>query len=111
MKKQFGKLSKAEQEKIESEYHQMKPEEFDELMSEAKLHTPDTVRLPPELVEALKILAELEGEPRYQTLVRKWIEERLQQEAKLALKLSKMPLQEIVAVLKRQITKKTPARA
>jgi predicted DNA binding CopG/RHH family protein len=111
MKKQFGKLSKAEQEKIESKYHQMKPEEFDELMSEAKQHTPDTVRLPSQLVEALKILAELEGEPRYQTLVRKWIEERLQQEAKLALKLSKMPLQEVVAVLKRHVEKKSPVQA
>ena len=54
MKKQFGKLSKATQEKIEVEYHQMKPEEFEETMSRAKRHTPNIIRLPPQLVEALK---------------------------------------------------------
>jgi hypothetical protein len=33
MKKEFAKLSKAEQEKIELEYHQTQPEEFDDLMA------------------------------------------------------------------------------
>ena len=33
MKKKFAKLSKREQEKTESEYHRMKPEDFDEIMS------------------------------------------------------------------------------
>jgi hypothetical protein len=57
------------------------------------------IRLPNQLVETLKAMAGLEGEPHYQSLVRKWIEERLQQEARLALKLSKMPLPELIAAL------------
>ncbi len=44
MKKRFGKLSKAEQEKIEAEYHQMKPEEFDELMAKDEIETNDELR-------------------------------------------------------------------
>ena len=80
MKKHFGELPKAEQEKIELEYHRMKPEEFDEQMAQAKRHTPDTIRLPAELVETLKTVAESEGETEYQTMVKRWIEERLQQE-------------------------------
>ena len=111
MKKRSSKLSKAEQEKIELEYHQMKPEDFDDLMTRAKRHTPTAIRLPAHLVETLKMMAELEGEPQYQTLVRRWIEERLQQEAKLALKLSQMPLAEVVAILERQVSGKLPARA
>jgi hypothetical protein len=38
MKKRFSSLSKAEQEKIELEYHQMNPADFDDLMSQAKTH-------------------------------------------------------------------------
>jgi len=110
MKKRFGKLSKAEQEKIELEYHQMKPDEFDEQMSNAKKHAADSIRLPGEMVETLKIVAELKGERDYQTIVRKWIEERLEQEAKLALSLSKMPTKKNVAVLKRQVTKRDEER-
>ena len=34
----YAKLSKSEREKVESEYHRMKPEEFDKLMSRAKPH-------------------------------------------------------------------------
>jgi predicted DNA binding CopG/RHH family protein len=49
-------------------------------MSQAKRHTPDTIRLPPELIETLKTVAESEGEAEYQTMVRRWIEERLRQE-------------------------------
>ena len=40
MKKQLGKLSKAEQEKVEREYHRMKPEDFDEAISRARKHVP-----------------------------------------------------------------------
>ena len=80
MKKQFGKLPKTEQEKIELEYHQMKPEEFDEQMTQAKRHVPDAIRLPTELVKHLKAIAESEGEPEYQVMVRRWIEERLRQQ-------------------------------
>lgn len=36
MKKQIAQLSKAEREKVEAEYHRMKPEEFAGLMSRAK---------------------------------------------------------------------------
>ncbi len=43
MKKQFAKLSKAEREKVESEYHHMKPESFNEAMTRAKRHTPIAV--------------------------------------------------------------------
>lgn len=84
MKKQFGKLPKAARENIETQYHRMKPEDFDELMSRAKRHSPGAIRLPPKLVETLKIVAESEGEPEYQAMVRRWIEERLQQETSSA---------------------------
>jgi len=40
MKKQFGKLSKAEREEIEASYHEKSPQEFDELMSRASAHHP-----------------------------------------------------------------------
>lgn len=45
MKKQFAKLPKAEREKVESEYHGMKPEDFDAAMSRAKPHAPEAIRL------------------------------------------------------------------
>jgi len=80
MRKRFGKLPKAERERMEAQYHRMKPEELDEVMSRAKQHTPSAIRLPRQLVQTLKIVAESEGEPEYQTMVRRWIEERLQQE-------------------------------
>jgi len=41
MKRQFAKLSKAEQEKVESQYHRMKPEDFDQAMARAKKVRPD----------------------------------------------------------------------
>ena len=44
MKKQFAKLSKAEQEKVEAEYHRMKPADFDRVMSQAKQHAPSISR-------------------------------------------------------------------
>jgi hypothetical protein len=107
MKKRFADLSKAEQEKVELEYHQMDPAEFDELMSKATIHTPTSVRLPTKLVKALKAVAELEGERDYQTMVRRWIEERLRQEARLAVKLSKASLRmkKVPAILRRQAAK------
>jgi hypothetical protein len=102
MKKQFGRLSKAEQEKIEKKYHQMNPADFDDLMSEAETAATASIRLPGKIVEALKIVAKLEGERKYQTMVRKWITERLRQEAQMALRLSEMPLKEVAAVLEEQ---------
>jgi hypothetical protein len=107
MKKKFGKLSKEEQEKRESEYHRMKPEEFDHLMTRARRYTPHTIRLPVAWIDGLEAIAELEGEPGYHTMVQRWIEERLRQESRLALRLSKMPLPKIAALLKRQAPKKT----
>ena len=41
MKRKIAKLSKVEQEKVELEYHQMEPEEFDQLMAS----TADRTRL------------------------------------------------------------------
>ena len=106
MKKRFGKLSKEEQEKIESEYHRMKPEQFGALMTRAKHHSPDTIRLPANWIKELEVMAELEGELEYHTMVQRWIEERLRQESRLALRLSKMSLPTIAAVLKRHALKK-----
>jgi hypothetical protein len=80
MKKQFGKLAKAEREKIEARYHRMNPADFEERMSQAKQHSPGAIRLPAALVETLKIVAESEGEREYQAMVKRWIEERLRQE-------------------------------
>jgi hypothetical protein len=101
MKKKFGNLSKEEQEKRESEYHRMKPKEFDQLMTRAKRHSPQVIRLPAAWIDRLEAMAELEGEPGYHTMVRKWIEERLRQESRLAFRLSKMPRPKIAAFLKR----------
>ena len=42
MKKKFADLSKAEQEKIEAAYHNMDPQEFDDLMSRAVKYHPGT---------------------------------------------------------------------
>jgi hypothetical protein len=111
MKKRFNKLTRAEQEKVEAEYHRMKPEDFDEQMARAEHHSPDAIRLPNHLVAVLKAIAELEGEAHYQTMVRKWIEERLQQEARLAKKYSKLPLPKLLAVLKGRATNKASAHA
>ena len=107
MKKKFGKLSKEAQEKTEAEYHRRKPEEFDRLMIRARRYTPHAIRLPAAWIDGLEAMAELEGEPGYHTMVRRWIEERLRQESRLALRLSKMPLPKIAALLKRQASKMT----
>lgn len=84
MKRQFAKLSKAEQEKIESDYHGMKPEELDGIMSRAKPRSPNAIRLSSRLVKKLKTVAESEGEPEYQAMVQRWVKERLQQATKPA---------------------------
>jgi hypothetical protein len=83
MKKQFGKLSKIERTKIETQFHKMSAQDFDERMSRAKRRNPGAVRLPSKLVEILRSLAESEGEPEYQIMVKRWIEERLQQETSI----------------------------
>lgn len=88
MKRGFAKLSKVEQESVELEYHHTKPEGFDTLMSGAKPHSPAAIRLPHRLVKTLKTIAETEGEPEYRAMVRRWVEERLRQETKLAPKSS-----------------------
>ncbi len=80
MKKQFSQLSKAEQEEVELAYHQMNPEDFDELMMNAQHHVPDVIHLPTGLVTKLQLVAKAVGEEEYQPMVRRWIEERLQQE-------------------------------
>jgi len=41
MKKRFEKLSKSEQEKVEAEYHNMDPHEFDTIMARALPHRPN----------------------------------------------------------------------
>lgn len=84
MKRKFAKLSKREQEKTESEYHRMKPEDFDEIMSAATRQTPNSVRLPSRLVRKLKTVAQRQGKSEYQTIVTAWIEERLRAETKVA---------------------------
>jgi hypothetical protein len=106
MKKKFGKLPKEEQEKRELEYHRMKPKELDQLMTGAKRHSPPAIRLPAAWIDSLEVMAELEGELGYHTMVRRWIQERLRQESRLALRLSKMSASTIAAVLKRQAAKK-----
>ena len=80
MKKQFGKLPKVERERIETQYHKMSPQDFDQRMSRAKRQSPGAIRLPSKLVENLKTLAESEGEQEYQAMVKRWIEERLRLE-------------------------------
>jgi hypothetical protein len=81
MKRRFGKLTRAEQERIELEYHQMDPHQFDERMAQAKTHVVESIRLPRRMVQSLKIVAESDGKRGYKTMVTKWIEERLRQEA------------------------------
>lgn len=83
MKKKVAKLSKPEREKVEREYHRMKPEDFDETMSAAIRRSPDSIRLSNRLVQKLKTFAERQGKAEYQTIVKTWIEERLQQESKV----------------------------
>lgn len=83
MKRRFADLTETEQATVELTYHQLNPDEFDELMTQAKQQVPALLRLPSELVENLKTVAETEGEPEYQTMVQRWIVERLQLETSL----------------------------
>lgn len=84
----------------------MDPAEFDRQMAMAKKHVATSIRLSSKMIEALKVVAELEGEREYQSMVRKWIAERLRQEAMVALRLSKVPAKEVAAILRRQIKKR-----
>jgi 2-oxoglutarate dehydrogenase complex dehydrogenase (E1) component-like enzyme len=81
MKKKFAKVPKRAQEKVEAEYHRMKPEDFDQTMSAAKRQSPDSIRLPSNLVKKLKTVAKQQGEAEYQTIVKAWIKERLERKA------------------------------
>ena len=82
MKKKLADLSRREQKKVELEYHRMNPEDFDEIMSAARHHSPNAVRLPNNLVEKLRTVAERQGKAEYQSMVKTWIEERLRQEVR-----------------------------
>ena len=84
MKKRFAELSKRQRERVESEYHNLKPEQFDDTMTSAVKHSPNAIRLPKKLVLKLKIVAKRKGEAEYRNIVKAWIEERLKQENKLA---------------------------
>jgi hypothetical protein len=79
MKKKFSKLTKSARAKAEAEYHGMKPEQLDAVISKAKSHSPDVIRLSPRLVRKLKTVAQSEGESEYRTMVQRWVEERLRQ--------------------------------
>ena len=77
------KNGNVQRERIEAEYHRMSPRDFDDRMSRTKRQSPGAIRLPSRLVENLKTLAESEGDE-YQTMVKRWIKERLQQETSAA---------------------------
>ncbi len=59
----------------------MSPHELDEQMLYAKTHVVESIRMPRQMVWTLKAVAESEGERGYKAMFRKWIEERLHQEA------------------------------
>jgi hypothetical protein len=82
MRKKFSKLSKSEREKVEAKYHRMNASDFDETMAASTHRSPNAIRLPERLGNRLRTVAKLEGADEYQTMVRTWIEERLQREAK-----------------------------
>ncbi len=83
MKKHLGKLPKPEREKIEAEFLARNPRDFDDRMSRAKRYSPRAIRLSPKMIEHLKMLAKSEGEPEYETMVKRWIEERLEKETSI----------------------------
>jgi hypothetical protein len=105
MKKQFAKLSKTEQAKVEAWYHEQNPEGFDDIMGRASTHSPDVIRLPPQLTARLKTLAKREGEPEYQTMVTRWLKERVQKETRAASKSAKKRERNRGSGFKRQATK------
>ncbi len=114
MKKQICDLSAVAREQLEEAYHQMSPEDLDDWMLVARVHVPETICLPDTLAERLSALADVLGEPEYQAMVIRWIEERLQQEARLALRVSKQlkpkaqAKPKAIAVLARRAPKKLP---
>ena len=112
MKRRFDEIPKEEQEQVELEYHRMGPREFDELMSGARKQAVTSVRLPPELVKNLKAVAELEGESSYQSMIKKWIEERLKHETKLLAKLAKRRRadNDLIVILEKQPARRTRDR-
>jgi hypothetical protein len=83
MKKKFSELTKLERARVEADYHRMKPEELDDVMSRARSHSPDAIRLSPGLARKLKTIAESRGEPEYRNMAKKWLEERLRQTTKV----------------------------
>ena len=106
MRKQFGKLSKTEQEKVEiAWYHEQSSREFDDVMRRASSHNPDVIRLPARLTATLKKLEKKEGEPEYQLMVTRWLNERVQKEARSGSKLSKKSKPKRGPDLKRQVSK------
>lgn len=84
MKKKISKLSKKEQEGVEAAYHQMKPADFNGAMTTSVRRSPNAILLPNRLARRLRTVARLEGKGDYQTMVKTWIEERLQRKAKIA---------------------------
>ncbi len=108
MKKRIRDLSAVEREQLEEAYHQMSPADLDELMAHATRYLPVMFHLPEALVERLEALAEVSGESQYQTMICRWIEERLQQETRLALRVSKQAKPKAIAVLARRAPKKAP---
>jgi TFIIF-interacting CTD phosphatase-like protein len=88
MKKQFSRLSKVEQERVEAWYHKQNPNQFDDVMRNGSTHTPNLIKLPTGLAATLKSLAKKEGEPDYQTMATRWLKERAAKETRPAAKLS-----------------------
>lgn len=84
MKTKCASLPRRKQEEVEAEYHQMKPADFDQAMSAAVRRSPNAIRLPRRLVNKLRTVAKAEGKGEYRTMVKAWIEERLQREVKHA---------------------------
>jgi len=81
MKKKFHRLTKREQEKVEAEYHRMKPEDFDEAMS-AATHTIRSKRLSfrfgMEGKSELKLFDDLHRQVQVKPIVTKFVEAVLQ---------------------------------
>ena len=100
MKKQFARLSKTEQHKVQDWYHQQNPQEFDDLMRRASTHSPNVIKLPAGLTATLKNLAKKEGEPDYQTMVTRWVRERVEKEVRPAARSSKKPRRKRVSAKK-----------
>lgn len=83
MRKQFAKLSRTEQQKVEAWYHKQNLREFRDVMRRASSHSPNVIRLPPRLTATLKRLAKREGEPEYQIMITRWLKERVQKRSKI----------------------------